>query len=465
MSKRLREEEESNRNNKPSLLESFTAKITKMSFSAAFNCITSALGFSAATPSEYESLDKEITLEQTQTIINEQKQKNELPIKSQPSPRTSSKIEDPIKLIRAHQAQEDERKLFASLHSSNSGGLMNFGNSPSELRKTSNSFSSNRSHYRPKNTPFKSYDYSGESSAKVLTPTKLDLSEDEILPNPMKSAMTDAQQLSDLRKLVSLYNDKNITFLQARRKRQSEEDFRKAKKFLTQDQEKLVSKYYREKDYNRIYITINNIDIKYEDLLRIGPGQWLNDEIINCYMSILNDEGKRPENVGYPKVHCFNTFFYVMLLNNNKGYMYQRVAKWTKSFDVFALDFLIIPIHVGNNHWCLSVINIRDKRVEYYDSMGGKNLTCMKNLKLYIADEYKAKKEGKELDMSDWETYTPGDTIPQQDNIFDCGVFMCQFAESITSGNSIAFVNQVDMPYYRKRMMLEILHNNKHFDK
>lgn len=42
---------------------------------------------------------------------------------------------------------------------------------------------------------------------------------------------------------------------------------------------------------------------------------------------------------------------------------------------------------------------------------------------------------------------------------------MSQFAESIATGNSIDYVNQADMPYYRKRMMLEILHNNKRFDK
>jgi Ulp1 family protease len=66
--------------------------------------------------------------------------------------------------------------------------------------------------------------------------------------------------------------------------------------------------------------------------------------------------------------------------------------------------------------------------------------------------------------MNEWSTYEPGYSIPQQDNIYDCGVFMCQFAESISSGNSVQYVTQSDMPYYRKRMLLEILKNNKRFD-
>jgi len=73
-------------------------------------------------------------------------------------------------------------------------------------------------------------------------------------------------------------------------------------------------------------------------------------------------------------------------------------------------------------------------------------------------------KKGTEIDLSEWKSYAPGNIIPQQNNVYDCGVFMCQFAESIASGISIKYVNQADMPYYRKRMMLEILNNNRHFD-
>lgn len=39
--------------------------------------------------------------------------------------------------------------------------------------------------------------------------------------------------------------------------------------------------------------------------------------------------------------------------------------------DVFAADKVLIPMHVDGNHWCLAVINLRDKRFEYYDSMFG----------------------------------------------------------------------------------------------
>ena len=56
------------------------------------------------------------------------------------------------------------------------------------------------------------------------------------------------------------------------------------------------------------------------------------------------------------------------------------MKRWSKKakVDVLEMDKVVIPIHVHNNHWCLALINLRDKRFEYYDSLGGNNITCLK---------------------------------------------------------------------------------------
>ena len=61
------------------------------------------------------------------------------------------------------------------------------------------------------------------------------------------------------------------------------------------------------------------------------------------------------------------------------------------------------------------------------------------------------------FDLTDWEDYCPAE-IPHQLNGFDCGVFMCKFAESCSRDlkNNFNFA-QKHMPYFRKRMILEIL--------
>ena len=53
------------------------------------------------------------------------------------------------------------------------------------------------------------------------------------------------------------------------------------------------------------------------------------------------------------------------------------------------------------------------------------------------------------------------DDIPQQDkkNKSDCGMFVCKFAEYLSRGAEMTF-NQANMPYFRRRMMWEIVKNN-----
>lgn len=46
--------------------------------------------------------------------------------------------------------------------------------------------------------------------------------------------------------------------------------------------------------------------------------------------------------------------------------------------------------------------------------------------------------------------------IPQQENCFDCGVFTCQFMETLARGEEEFSFQQKDMPYLRRRMAWEI---------
>lgn len=117
-----------------------------------------------------------------------------------------------------------------------------------------------------------------------------------------------------------------------------------------------------------------------QDLRRLLPGQWLNDEIINFYgQLILNrsmDVDAAKENKANGRgnildVHYFSTFFWPKLLS---GYEKGRLAKWTKKLDIFAKDVVLIPVNHSNSHWTAAAINFRRKRIESYDSMNlGRN--------------------------------------------------------------------------------------------
>ena len=164
--------------------------------------------------------------------------------------------------------------------------------------------------------------------------------------------------------------------------------------------------------------------IRRRDLRTLRGYNWLNDEIINDYMNLINKRnGKRT-------LYAFSSFFLPQLAIG--GFNYENVKCWTTraKIDAFQLERILFPVNLDNKHWTLAVVNVRDKRFEYYDSMGGTNPTAMQNLKLWLMEESKDKR-GEEFNLESWEDYNPRESIPQQTNTSDCGVFTLQFADCI----------------------------------
>ncbi|XP_056278370.1 sentrin-specific protease 1 isoform X3 [Pseudoliparis swirei] len=185
-----------------------------------------------------------------------------------------------------------------------------------------------------------------------------------------------------------------------------------------------------------------------KDLQTLSNLNWLNDEVINFYMNLLVERSKDPN---LPSANTFNTFFYPKLRSSG----YTAVRRWTKKMDIFSKDILLVPVHLGV-HWCLSVVDFRKKAILYFDSMGGNNDEACKMLFDYLQHESKDKK-GKALETSGWTLHSKKRSeIPQQMNGSDCGMFTCKYADYITKDKPITFT-QNHMPYFRKRMVWEIL--------
>ncbi|KAJ1921196.1 SUMO1 sentrin specific peptidase 1 [Mycoemilia scoparia] len=191
-----------------------------------------------------------------------------------------------------------------------------------------------------------------------------------------------------------------------------------------------------------------NIQVTGDDLSTLENGNWLNDEVINFYMQLIVERSK-DSSKELPSIHAFNTFFYTKL--SKEGY--SRVRRWTRKVSIFEKDIIIVPVHLGV-HWCLAAIWPKEKKINYYDSMGGTNTHCLEILLDYLGNETKDKLK-KPFDADHWVTSCPKD-IPMQANGYDCGVFSCTFAEYLTRRLEFTF-SQKNMIYIRKKMMLEII--------
>ncbi|XP_048362338.1 sentrin-specific protease 2 isoform X2 [Sphaerodactylus townsendi] len=218
---------------------------------------------------------------------------------------------------------------------------------------------------------------------------------------------------------------------------------------LSEDMEKEIENVLSHGSEDEVLSRAFKLKITRGDIQTLRNQRWLNDVIINFYMTLLADRNKRP---GLPVLYAFSTFFYPKLCSEG----YNAVRKWTKELDLFQYDMILVPIHI-QIHWGLVVIDMRRKTIKYFDSMGHNGYRICKNLLQYLQEESKAKRN-LEINVSSWTLHSmKPHEIPQQLNGSDCGIFVCKYADFISRDKPITFT-QHHMPYFRRRMVWEILH-------
>jgi hypothetical protein len=147
------------------------------------------------------------------------------------------------------------------------------------------------------------------------------------------------------------------------------------------------------------------IDIKGRDMAKLAPGCWLNDEIVNVYIGMLQERDTRRRDGGahVPKCHFFNSFFTSKLYLESGKYDYSAVRRWTmpkrlkttgqRSDSILDCDRIIIPVNKGGMHWVCAVIDLKGSKFVLYDSLGGTDHVLLANLAKYVCDEYKNKRD------------------------------------------------------------------------
>ncbi|KAK2198047.1 bifunctional Ulp1 protease family [Babesia duncani] len=210
-----------------------------------------------------------------------------------------------------------------------------------------------------------------------------------------------------------------------------------------------------------IMITRSSISCLY------GPN-WLNDEVINFYMLMIqkrNDYFLEHKIKNVPNCFCFNTFFFSTLCGLDRPkvkYNFKAVARWTlrKNVNVFEKDILLIPVHLNKAHWALGVVEMRPRwrRILLFDSLGGKCVTWFANIKKWLHDEHMDKLK-KPIDVDEWICNDDSEACkfaPLQHNGHDCGVFLCQYAECIAAGREFDFT-QREISKIRIKMAQQII--------
>jgi sentrin-specific protease 1 len=125
-------------------------------------------------------------------------------------------------------------------------------------------------------------------------------------------------------------------------------------------------------------------------LERLKPGRWLNDEVLNAYISLVNLRSTTTH------AFVFNTFFYTMLedMHGRGSYSYtkcERVLK-RKKVDLRATGYrhIVFPINVRSSHWYLAVYIIDTKEIVIVDSLISSSYSEVRDiLSTFLKDYFK----------------------------------------------------------------------------
>ncbi len=147
---------------------------------------------------------------------------------------------------------------------------------------------------------------------------------------------------------------------------------------LNEEQTKLINQALIHSPPDEVLTEGFNTRLSRKDIQTLKGLNWLNDEIINFYMSLICERNTAKAD-SLPKTYAFSTFFYPKLTKDG----YASLKRWTRKCDIFSFDLILVPIHLGL-HWTLAVIDVACKEVRYYDSMNGNNQDCLKALRYVL---------------------------------------------------------------------------------
>lgn len=230
----------------------------------------------------------------------------------------------------------------------------------------------------------------------------------------------------------------------------------------------------------------------YKHLLLFRFQKWMNDDLINEYVSLLtNYLIEKNEN---KSIKTTKTFFWLKM-NEGKDFDYFKTFKFFrtkakkeyKEIKVFCLKFMIVPMNVHRNHWIVAILEFETKKVHVWDSLGNNGEETKKEVlqwcqKFMMFLECRRKheielkncslREGEDLfeenelhktesynppNVNNWKVVYPKNCWVQKGG-FDCGVFAMLFMRHIVLRKDVDdFHSSMDeISYSRTKILLEI---------
>ncbi|KAH9557399.1 hypothetical protein CY35_07G083200 [Sphagnum magellanicum] len=200
------------------------------------------------------------------------------------------------------------------------------------------------------------------------------------------------------------------------------------------------------------------VTITQKDIQRLKPKEFLNDTIIDFYIKFLQSKLTAKDK---ERFYFFNSFFFSKLADDDMMHgkaAFARVKKWTRKVKLFDKDYLFIPVN-QSLHWSLIIIchpgNIGGLSktsgfcmgmpcILHLDSMKGSHLDAGEIIRNYLLEEWFERSHQTNLSMEQTEELFSQlqciyAQVPQQDNLWDCGLFLLHYVELFLKAAPVEF--------------------------
>ena len=183
-------------------------------------------------------------------------------------------------------------------------------------------------------------------------------------------------------------------------------------------------------------------DIQYDFLqILFNTLEWVNCEIINSSMKLFNIKAQINKTDDQYYFHNTYRYTYVTLpaygkmdatINEKRGFRYP------KGRNFFSYSKVFLPINQNDEHWTLCVFDIKEKRINHYNSLINEDADRIVMRFIFRYLEYEHMQCGINIndDHNQWtsrNTHEMSITVPQQfGSSGDCGLFLILFAEKIS---------------------------------
>ncbi|KAF2800082.1 hypothetical protein K505DRAFT_370489 [Melanomma pulvis-pyrius CBS 109.77] len=215
----------------------------------------------------------------------------------------------------------------------------------------------------------------------------------------------------------------------------------------------------RENDSIAPNLTVRDFKTLLPDLFKGSKLAWLNDNIVNEYLSILINYQKDLKTYKHkkggpaPPVHNFASQFWVNMCKDTAS-----IARWASKKQLGGEQFLhvklvLIPI-CDNSHWRLVAIKPQAKEIHYLDSLNWDKTYAVKKIFKWLKSELPGFNQG------DWNVIEEQRSV-RQANSSDCGVFTCLNALAMLRGDEPKRVTVSDgMENARRRIALTLINGH-----